>query len=327
MRIGSRNRRTLIGSAALAALPRWTLAQTAWPNRSIKVLVPYAAGGSADNAARSYTDRLATALGQPVVVENRPGASGTLAAQLLSQAPGDGYTLMVAPTAVMAITPAARKTPYDPLKDITALARLCGSLGMLTISNELGVKTLPDFIKLAKANPDKYAFGSSGIATITHLTGEVLQQSTGIKLQHVPYKSIVDGVGDLLSGRIAMVLDPFILPQVKAGRATAVAALNPQRNPEFPNVPTTDELGIDMKNFQSRSWFGLFGPKNLPREVSLRLDAEIEKIARDPELAAKLQVLGLAPSFASSARFGAQLADDLAFFGVMLKDLGIKLDS
>jgi tripartite-type tricarboxylate transporter receptor subunit TctC len=322
-----RNRRALLGGALFAACPRLTNAQGMWPNRPIKVLVPYAAGGSADNAARSYTDRLATALGQPVLVENRPGASGTLAASLLAQAPGDGYTLMVAPTAVMAITPAARKTPYDPLKDITALARLAGSQSMLTISNELGVKTLPEFIRLAKSSPGKYAFGSSGIATITHLTGEILQQSTGIKLQHVPYKSIVDGVGDLLAGRIAMVLDPFILPQVKAGRATAVASLNPQRNPEFPDVPTTDELGIDMRNFQARSWFGLFGPKNLPREVSLRLDGEIEKIAGDPGLAAKLQGLGLMPSFAPSAKFGTQLADDLAFFGVMLRELGIRLDS
>ena len=242
------DRRALLGGAVFAATaPRLTWGQIAWPNRPIKVLVPYAAGGSADNAARSYTDRLATALGQPIVVENRPGASGTLAASVLTQAPGDGYTLMVAPTAVMAITPAARRTPYDPVKDITALARLAGSLGMLTITNELGVKTLPDFIKLARANPGKYAFGSSGVATITHLTGEILQQSTGIKLQHVPYKSIVEGVGDLLAGRIAMVLDPFILPQVKAGRATAVASLNRERNPEFPEVPTTEELGIDIK--------------------------------------------------------------------------------
>ena len=322
------DRRALVGGATLAAFaPRLPWAQGAWPSRPIKVLVPYAAGGSADNAARAYTERLATALGQPVLVENRPGASGTLAASVLTQAPADGYTLMVAPTAVMAITPAARKTPYDPVKDITALARLAGSLGMLTISNELGVKTLPDFIRLARANPGKYAFGSSGIATITHLTGEILQQSTGIKLQHVPYKSIVDGIGDLLAGRIAMVLDPFILPQVKAGRATAVAALNRERNPEFPEVPTTDELGIDMKNFQSRSWFGLFGPRNLPREISQRLDGTLEKIARDPELAAKLQGLGLAPSFAPSSQFSAQLVDDLAFFTVMLKELGIKLEN
>ena len=321
------HRRALLGTALLATTPRLTQAQGAWPNRPIKVLVPYAAGGSADNAARSYTDRLATALGQPIVVENRPGASGTLAASVLTQAPSDGYTLMVAPTAVMAITPAARKTPYDPIRDITALARLAGSLGMLTISNELGVKTLPDFIKLARANPGKYAFGSSGVATITHLTGEILQQSTGIKLQHVPYKSIVEGVGDLMAGRIAMVLDPFILPQVKAGRATAVASLNRERNPEFPDVPTTEELGIDMKNFQTRSWFGLFGPKNLPREVSQRLDGALDRIAREPDLKAKLQGLGLAPSFAPASQFSAQLVDDLAFFTVMLGELGIKLEN
>ena len=324
--IDNRRRAMLCAVAASAALPRAVGAQGVWPNRQIRVLVPYAAGGSADNAARSYTERLAVALGQAIVVDNRPGASGTVAAAALAQAAGDGYTLMVAPTAVMAITPAARKTPYDPLKDITALARLAGSQSMLTLSNEVGVRTLPEFIKLAKASPGKYAFGSSGVATITHLTGEILQQAAGIKLQHVPYKSIVEGVGDLIAGRIAMVLDPFILPQVKAGKAIAVASFDPKRNPEFPDVPTMDELGIDMKDFQARSWFGLFGPRGVPREVSERLDAEIEKIARVPELARKLQGLGLAPHFAPSARFSQQLADDLAFFGVLLKQLDIKLD-
>ncbi len=298
-----------------------------YPNRPVKVLVPYGAGGSADNAARLVAERLAAALGQPFVIENRPGASGTLAAQALTQAPADGYTLMVAPTAVAAITPVTRKTPYDPLKDFTAVAKLSASVGMLTLSASLPVRTLPDFIRLAKENPGKFAFGSSGVGTITHLTGEVLQQRAGIKLLHVPYKTIVDGVGDLFSGRIAMVFDPFILPQVRAGKAIAVASLAGRRHPEFPDVPTIEELGIDMQGFSQRSWFGLFGPRQLPAEVVDRLNAEIARLDKDPELARKLLGLGLMPDHVPAARFGPQVAADMTYFANLLKQLDIKLDN
>lgn len=300
---------------------------SAYPVKPVRVLVPYSAGGSADNAARLMAEKLAAALGQNFVIDNRPGASGTIAAQALAAAPGDGYTLMVAPTAVAAITPVTRKTPYDPLKDFTAVAKLSGSLGMLSVSPAIPAKTWPELLKLARENPGKLAFGSSGVGTITHLTGEVLQQAAGIKLLHVPYKSIVDGVGDLLSGRVAMVFDPFILPQVRAGKVFAVAALGGRRHPEFPDVPTIEERGIDMQGFFARSWFGMFGPRDMPREVVEKLNAEIEKAGRDPELVRKMQGLGLYPDFVPSARFTAQLNSDLAFFAALLKQLDIRLES
>lgn len=311
----------LVASASSAS------AQALYPSKTIRVLVPYGAGGSADNAARIVAERLALALGQPVVVDNRPGASGTLAANALAQAPGDGYTLMVAPTAVMAITPATRKTPYDPVRDFTPIARLSGALGMLTLSPAIPAKTLPEFLKLARENPGKYAFGSSGVGTITHLTGEVLQQVSGVKLLHVPYKTIVDGVGDFFAGRIALVFDPFILPQVRAGKAIAAASLGGRRHPEFADVPTIEELGIDLQGFSRRSWFGLFGPRDMPRDVVDRLNLEIERINRDPEVGRKLLALGLYPDYLPAAQFGPQLANDTAFFAALLKQLDLKLDN
>ena len=317
----------LAGGALALGLPARLPAQTTYPSRPVRVLVPYGAGGSADNAARIVAEKLATALGQPFVIENRPGASGTLAAGALAQSASDGHTLMVAPTAVAAITPVTRKTPYDPIKDFTAVARLSGSLGMLSLSPAIPAKTLPEFLKLAREHPGKYAFGSSGVGTITHLTGEVLQQATGVKLLHVPYKSIVDGVGDLFAGRIALVFDPFILPQVRAGKVTAAAALGGRRHPEFPDVPTIEELGIDLQGFSKRSWFGMFGPKDLPREVVERLNTEIERIGRDPEVNRKLLALGLFPDFLPAAQFGPQVANDMAYFAALLKQLDIKLDN
>lgn len=320
-------------TAALASVASQTLAvqsshaQTAYPNRPVRILVPYAAGGSADNAARIIAEKVAANLGQSFVVDNRPGASGTIAASALAQAAADGYTLMVAPTAVVAITPLTRKTPYDALKDFTAVSKLTGTLGMLSISPATGAKTLPELLKLARENPGKYAFGSSGIGTITHLTGEVLQQAAGVKLLHVPYKSIVEGIGDFQAGRIAMVFDPFILPQVRAGKAIAAASLAGRRHPEFPEVATIGELGIDMRGFFNRSWFGLFGPRELPRDVVDRLNVEVERATRDPEVTRKLVSLGLTPEFVPHAQFGPQLADDISFFGGLIKQLDLKLEN
>ncbi len=314
-------------SALLAQAPVAGAAPSEYPNKPVKILVGYGAGGSADNAARMFGDKLSAALGQSFIIENRPGAAATTAASLLAAAPSDGYTLMVAPTAVLAITPVVRKTPYDPVKDFTSIAKLTNSIGMVTISNELPAKTMAEFIELAKQNPGKYSFGSSGVATITHLNGEVFQKAAGIKLMHVPYKTIVDGVSDLVSGRIALVFDPFVLPQSRAGKANTVAAVSAPRHPEFPDAPTLEEIGVDMKDFRNRSWFGLFGPKDLPPDVVQRLNVELEKIAQDPELAKTLLGLGQIPDFVPASQFGPQVANDLAYFEGLLKQLDIQLEN
>lgn len=317
---------TLAAAGALSVLPMASAGESTYPNRPVKILVGYGPGGSADNAARMFGDKLSAELGQSFIIENRPGAGATTAAGMLASAPNDGYTLMVAPTAVLAITPILRKTSYDPVKDITSIAKLTNSIGMITISNELPAKTLPEFIELAKKNPGKYSFGSSGVATITHLTGEVFQKATGIELLHVPYKTIVDGVSDLVAGRIAIVFDPFVLPQSKAGKTNTVASTTDARHPDFPDAPTLDELGIDLQGFRSRSWFGLFGPRDLPADVVERLNTALEKISRDPELAKTLLALGQVPDFMPAGQFGPQVADDYQYFNNLIGELGIQIE-
>lgn len=317
---------TLAAAGTLSMLSLASAGESAYPNRPVKILVGYGPGGSADNAARMFGDKLSAELGQSFIIENRPGAGATTAAGMLASAPNDGYTLMVSPTAVLAITPILRKTSYDPVKDITSVAKLTNSIGMITISNELPAKTLPEFIELAKKSPGKYSFGSSGVATITHLTGEVFQKATGTELLHVPYKTIVDGVSDLVAGRIAIVFDPFVLPQSKAGKTNTVASTTDARHPDFPDAPTLDELGIDLQGFRSRSWFGLFGPRDLPADVVERLNTALEKISRDPELAKTLLALGQVPDFMPASQFGPQVADDYQYFKNLIDELGIQLE-
>ena len=296
-----------------------------FPNKPVRIVVPYGPGGSADQVGRLYAEKLSPVLGQQVIVENKPGASGGVGAQMVGSAPPDGYTLLLAPTAVLAITPVVRKTNYDPA-DLTPIARLSTPLLVVTLTNELGVKTWPGFVALAKANPGKYWFGSSGLGTITHLTGEVLTRTAGIQMQHAPYKTIVDAVGDVMSGRIHMVFDPSFLPQAKAGKVRAMLVADKERMADIPDTPTADELGLDLKGFRARSWFGLFGPKGMPRDVVERLSTELGKIAQSPDLQQKLLMVAQRAEHQPHDVFVRQVADDTAFFTALLRELNVKLD-
>ncbi len=260
---------TLGGLAALAST-RVQAQATNWPAKPIRLIVPYGPGGSADQVARLYAEKMSASLGQQIIVEDKPGASGGVGAQMVATAPPDGYTLLLSPTAIMAITPAARKVPYNP-EDLVAVARLSTPILVVTLTNALGAKSWAEFVALAKANPGKYWFGSSGLGTITHLTGEVLTRAAGIQMQHSPYKTIVDATGDVFDGRIQMVFDPSFVPYAKAGKVFAAFVDQPARLPDLPNTPTTAEVGLDLKGFRARSWFGLFAPKGTPEPILKRL--------------------------------------------------------
>ena len=275
--------------------------------------------------ARIYAERLSGALGQQVIVEDKPGASGGVGAQMVATSPPDGYTLLLAPTAIMAITPAARKVPYNP-DDLVAVARLSTPILVITITNELGAKSWAEFVALAKANPGKYWFGSSGLGTITHLTGEVLTRAVGIKMQHSPYKTIVDATGDVFDGRIQMVFDPSFVTYAKAGKVRAVVVDGPTRLADLTDVPTSAEVGLDLKGFRARSWFGLFAPKGTPAEIVRRLSDETAKIAALPEIKEKLLLVAQNAHHQSDAEFARQVRDDQAYFAALLKELDIKLE-
>jgi tripartite-type tricarboxylate transporter receptor subunit TctC len=318
-------RRLLLGASALALTGRTSWAQAAWPTRPIRLIVPYGPGGSADQVARLYAERLGAALGQQIIVEDKPGASGGVGAAMVASSAPDGYTFLLSPTAIIAITPAARPVPYNP-EDLVPVCRLSTPILTVTITNALGAKTWQEFVALAKANPGKYWYGSSGIATITHLTGEVLTRAAGIQMQHAPYKTIVDATGDLFDGRIQMVFDPSFVPYAKAGKVRTVLTDGPTRMVDLPDVPTAREVGLDLKGFRDRSWFGLFAPKGLPAAIATRLSDAVGRIAAEPAMGEKLLLVAQHPNYQSPTEFARQVADDKVFFKALLKELDVKLE-
>lgn len=313
---------TILASALPALLPGRALAQAAWPTRPVKLIVPYPAGGNADAIGRALGERLSPALGQQVVIENRAGAGATIGAQAVAQAVPDGYTFLIAPTAVMAITPHLRKVPYDPA-GFTPVAKISGSYGIVTARKDLPARTMSELSALARSLPGKLAYGSAGLATITHLSGEIMQQQTGIKLLHVPYKGSIEAMNDLLGGRIDLIFDSVALPQIKAGNLRALAVMSDGRHPELPDVPTLREQGI---GFENRSWFGLFAPKGTPADVVTRLASAIEKVLAAPDFNPMLLKFSQFVSYDPPATFADKVRDDSAFFKAMIEREGIKVE-
>ncbi len=317
-------RRTILGASAFAfSSPAFS--QSPYPNKPIRLIVPYGPGGSADQVARLYGEKLSAALGQQVIVEDKPGASGGVGAAMVAGSAPDGYTLLLSPTAIMAITPAARKVPYNP-DDLVAVSRLSTPILVVTVTNALGVKTWAEFVTLAKANPGKYWFGSSGLGTITHLTGEVLTRAAGIQMQHSPYKTIVDATGDIFDGRIQMAFDPSFVTYAKAGKVRALVVDGATRLADLPDVPTSAEVGLDLKGFRARSWFGLFAPKGLPDEIARKLSDALGKIAAMPDMQEKLLLVAQLAQHQSNVEFAKQVEDDKLYFAKLMKDLDIKLE-
>ncbi len=318
-------RRLIFASPALV-VAGGAFAQSDWkPTRPIRLVVPYGPGGSADQVARIYGERLAATLGQQVIVEDKPGASGGVGAQMVATAPADGHTLLLSPTAIMAITPAVRKVTYNP-DDFAAVARLSTPIFTVTITNKLGATNWQEFVALAKQHPGEYWYGSSGLGTITHLSGEVLTRAAGIRMQHSPYKTIVDAVGDVFDGRIQMVFDPSFVPYAKSGKCRVVLTEGASRLPDLPDVPTARELGLDLKGFRERSWFGLFAPKGTPANVVARLSEEIAKAAALPDIKEKLALVAQTAHHQSAPDFGRQVADDKIYFASLIKELDLKLE-
>jgi len=313
----------LIASSAamLPALP----AAAAYPDKPVTVVVGYGPGGGADTLARLYAEKLSAELGRPFVVENKPGAGATLAAGEVARAAPDGYTLMVAPTAVFTITPNVRKVNYAPLKDFTPISTLATGMDVVIASKALPAASLPEFIALAKAHPGKYSFASSGLATSTHLMGEVFKEASGLDMLHVPYKSSNDYLPDLIEGRVALAFDPVLLNQVQAGKLRFMAVVGDDRLEDRPDVGTTREAGLDMTLAQNRLWYGIFAPAGLPPDIAARLAAAVGKASADPELAKRLEATGIRPSHTNGEAFATQIRNDADYYGGLIGKLGLKL--
>lgn len=297
-----------------------------YPVRPIRHIVGFTPGGSTDLVARIVAGKLTEAFGQQVVVDNRPGAGGTIAATTVSRAAPDGYTLYHAGI-TMAINPALRPgLPYHPLRDFTPITLLVKLPTVLLVHPAMPAKTLKEFVAHARANPGKLQYGSSGVGAAPHLAMELLKKTAGIDLLHVPYKGSAPAMADLFSGQITSMFDnlPGAITQIKAGKVRALALGTPTRSAEVPDVPTIAESGYP--GFEVTVWFGMFGPAGMPRAITTKLNSTVAAILDMPDVKRRLAEIGAVPSPLTSEQFAAFVKSEVAKWAAVIRDAGIKAD-
>lgn len=329
-----KRRQMIAGLAAgLSALILSTLADPArgqgatdYPNRPVRMIVPYAAGGGTDFIARGLAEKLSQQTGQQFVLEFRGGAAGALGAEAVVKSTPDGYTLLLTPQAPIQLIPHLRKLPYDPLKDLIIVGRMAEQIAGFAVHPSVGVKTMTEFVALAKRNPGKYSFGTAGVGSVNHLRVETLKLMAGIDLLHVPYKGVGEALPDLLGGVIHLMVDSIVLPSSKAGKIDLIAVLTPERYSEFPNVATMREQGFP--DFDVPVWFGTYAPAGVPAPILEKLHREIATIHTDAEFQAKQFAGGtlVYKDALSMAQMRERIATDSARFADLIRRADIKLD-
>jgi tripartite-type tricarboxylate transporter receptor subunit TctC len=319
----------LVTSVVLAglALALAAHAQTAapWPAKPVKIVVTFPPGGAPDTLARVLADKWGQTLGQTFTVDNKPGAGGNIGSDFVARSPADGTTLLIGTVGTHAINAALYdKLPYNHIKDFTPVAFLASTPNLLVVNNNVPAKNVKELIELAKKEP--LSFGSSGSGTSIHLSGELFNTMAGVKMQHIPYKGRAQAVPDLLGGRIAMIFDnmPSALPLVKAGEVRAIAVTSAQRSPAAPNIPTIAESGLP--GFEATSWFALYAPAGLPRDVLARINAETARVMALPDVREKLGGLGLDVATGTPESLAAFMQGETSKWAKVVKESGAKPD-
>lgn len=320
-----RNALALACAACALAMPVAAVADT-WPSKPIKVIVNFPAGGAADQIARAVSQPLQTALGQPVVVENRGGAGGNIGGDAAAKSPADGYTLLLSSGGMVSVNPHLYpKMPFDPVKDLTPVAAAARVLVFLEVKPTLPVNTIQDFLAHLKANPGKLTFGSPGNGSSPHLAAEMMKAQANVFAVHVPYRGAAPAMQDLLGGQVDFMFDPGIgLQHVKAGKLKLLAVGSAKRSPLFPDVPTLDEAGL--KGFDADTLFGFYAPAGTPADVVTRLNREINKALATPAVQERINALGGVPAPMSPAEFNSRATADSARFGALIKARNIQSD-
>jgi tripartite-type tricarboxylate transporter receptor subunit TctC len=314
---------SLAAGAVTAGAASRTSAQSSWPDKPVRVIVPFAAGGGTDVVARPWCDKLGQIFGQQFVVENRGGASGLIGTEAAVKSAPDGYTLLVSSNTAPVNLPLLRKVPYDP-KALTPVARLGDVVTGFVIHASVGVKAFPELLDYAKKNPGKLAFGSSGNGTGPHLRYEMLRYRTGVDILHVPYRGGADSLVDILANNIQMMNEPITLPHVKAGKLHLLNINHSERSPDFPDIPTLTELGYP--NSDAPIWFSLWAPAGTPKEILQRLNDEIVKQSKTDEMKEKLRLAGAAPVIQSLDEIAAFREADSKQMAELIKLANIKIE-
>lgn len=302
-----------------------THAEPAWPAKPVRLVVPFAAGGSTDLIARKIAETLGERIKAPVIVENRPGAGGTVGSESVARQPADGYTILMGSVSTHAVAPSLfARLPYDPVKDFTPLALVATIPNVLVVNNTMPVSNMKDFVSLLKRDPGKFAFASNGQGTSNHLAMELFKTTAGVSLTHVPYKGSGPAMADLLGGHVNSMMDVVMTSYsyVRNGKLKPIAVTSLTRSPMLPDVPTVAESGYP--GFEAIVWFGLFGPANMPADVAGRLSRELAGLLQDKKMTAYLTEQGAQPSTMTPAEFSQFIRKDMAKWHTVAVAAGIK---
>ncbi|WOI44570.1 tripartite tricarboxylate transporter substrate binding protein [Acidovorax sp. BLS4] len=319
--------RCLLVALSLAAMAGGVSAQT-WPSHPVRVIVPFPASGATDLVARVVTQRVSQDLGQQMVVDNRPGAGGTIGAAEAAKAPADGYTLLLTTSSTHAISPHLMpRLAYDPRKDFTPVAHVADAASVLLVTPSLPVKSVADLIAYAKAHPGQLNYASSGNGTIVHLNAAAFSAQAGIEMTHVPYKGTAQSIADLATGQVHVLFDsiPTGMPHVKSGRLRALAVTSQQRSALAPELPTLAESGLP--GYSSVTWFGVYAPAGAPPALVERIHQAFAKAMQAPDVIASLAKLGVEPARPSTAaQFAAMVQADSARWAAVIRERKITLE-
>ena len=319
---------------ASTALPLVAHAQSAWPNRPVRIVVPFSAGGTTDILARAIAPELQRVFGQPFIVDNKPGAGGNSGAAEVAKSPADGYTLLMGTVGTHAINPALYpKMPYDHIKDFAPVTLVAGVPNVVVMNpasaQKYGINTLADLARAAKANPGKLNLASSGNGTSIHLSAELFKSLTGTFMLHLPYRGSGPALIDLIGGNVDLMFDnlPSALPHIKSGKLKALAVTSAQRSGALPEVPTVAEAGGPLlKHYEASSWFGLLAPAGTPADVVSRIQQETAKAMATPVIKERLLSQGAIPGGMSPADFTHFIAAETKKWAQVVKASGAKID-
>jgi tripartite-type tricarboxylate transporter receptor subunit TctC len=298
-----------------------------WPNKPIRTIVPFPAGGGTDIVARDVTQKIAGVSKWTFVIDNKPGSGGNLGIDAAAKAPADGYNLVIGQTSNLAINPSLySKLPYDPIKDLTPIGLIGNAALVLVVATHSPFKTLAEVIAAAKAQPGHINYATSGNGTVAHLATELLQREANVKLTHIPYKGAAQGINDVIGGQVQVYVSsvPTLIGHIKNGKLRPLAVTSAKRVDDLPQTPTVAESGY--KGFDAVTWFGLLGPAKLPAAVVANANAELNKALNSPDLRKKLEDQGLSVTPSSPNEFGQLIQADIAKWAPVVKGSGAKVD-
>ena len=321
------HRRTLLAASAasLAGAPLSTLAQAAYPNRPVRLIAPFPPGGTSDVLSRLLAQKMSDGLGQPVTVENRPGAAANIGHELAARAPADGYTLILSNSSTFVNNPHLyKKMPFDPFTDFAPVSLVASAGQVLVVNPSVPANSVAELIALAKAKPNFLNFGSGGVGIQSHISGEMFKAQTGVTMVHVPYKGTIQAVTDCVAGQVQLVFSDMVpaMPQIRGGKLRALAVTSLKRAAVLPEVPTLNESGLP--NFDSGVWWAVLAPRGTPAPIIERLNQELARVLKAPEVVAKYADIGLAVEYSTPQAVHALAKKQSPEMAQILKAAGVE---